>query len=167
VTEEAIANTTATGRQRAWTNASSLVRWFGALAGVGLVAGGDLAASGKSASAQQANYRPSKDAPTSWQDFALKLQTRLHERLAADDDATRLLHRLLEARGAKQASGQSVLAKVWVTTSGRIARLEFDGLDREVADALRHVFERAGVDVAPPSDMLQPLHLRLSLRGAG
>jgi hypothetical protein len=143
------------------------VRWFGALAGVGLVAGGDLAASGTSASAQQANYRPSKDAPASWQDFALDLQTRLVERLAGDDDATRLLHRLLEARGTKQVSGQTIIVKVWVTTSGRIARLEFDGLDREVADALRRVFERAGVDVPPPPDLLQPLHLRLSLRGAG
>jgi hypothetical protein len=159
---------TITKRQRVWTSASHLRRWLGMVAGcAGLLASGNLAPSGNAALAQAGGYRSSKDAPPSWKDFALKLRARLQERLTDDDDATLRLRRFVEARGMAQASDQTVVAKVWVTSTGSIERIELDGIDQEIAVALRDVLARARVEIAPPPDMLQPLHLRLLLREAG
>jgi hypothetical protein len=46
---------------------------------------------------------------------------------------------------------------------GKIERVESDGLDPVAAISLRALLAGEGVGV-PPSDMLQPLHLRLTLR---
>ncbi len=77
---------------------------------------------------------------------------------------TRKLYRLLDDRKASGLPMQNAVTRVWVTPEGRIDRLEFSGVDGDVAVFLREVFARERVAVPLPPDMPQPIHLRLSLR---
>ena len=56
------------------------------------------------------------------------------------------------------------MLQAWISATGRLHRVELGGInDPEVLDNLRVLL--TGNDVgAPPPEMLQPLHLRLSLR---
>jgi hypothetical protein len=114
------------------------------------------------AAAQDLGYRSAAAAPVAWLTFAKELQGRFEQRLASDDDGAR---RIQDAMGKDdKKSTESVVVRTWVSPGGKIERLEFDGLDNaDVAVTLRALL--AGVTVGvPPQDMLQPLHLRLSLR---
>jgi hypothetical protein len=91
------------------------------------------------------------------------VQTRLRERLAVDDEGTQQLHRRLEER-TSEAAAQVIVAKVWMTSTGSIEHLEFDGVDGEIAATLRGILAQQEIGGAPPADMLQPLHLKLSLQ---
>jgi hypothetical protein len=135
-------------------------RWLAPLAGfVGLIAG--LGMSVHSAPAGQVGQG---SAPAAWQEFGVKIQATLNDRLNADDDATRELHRLLEVRTAGGASIRSVVTRIWVTEAGNIDRLEFDGADNELAANLRNVLTSKLIGIVPPPGMRQPVNLRLSLR---
>ncbi len=109
-----------------------------------------------------AGYRPAAAAPAMWQAFAKGLQSRLEYRLARDDDSARRAQDAI-AKHEQQRSANTLSVRAWVSRDGRVERLEFDGLNDDVATNLRALL--AGVTVGePPADMLQPLHLRLALR---
>ncbi len=142
-------------------------RWLAGMAGcLGLV-GGQVVVPVQPAGAQDTSYRVSQEAPRAWQEFANQVRTALQVRLTADDDATRKLYQLFDDRRANGTPMQNAVTQVWVTPEGGIERLEFSGVDRDVAVILREVFARERVGISPPPDMLQPLHLSLSFRPGG
>lgn len=117
---------------------------------------------GPGASAQQLDYRPAAEAPAAWRAFAAELQTRLQERLANDDEATRRFHAFMEQNNKSAIT--SVTVRTWVAQNGRIERIEFDSIDdATVTVNLRALLADTSVS-APPADMLQPLRLRLGLQ---
>ncbi len=115
--------------------------------------------------AQDAGYRSAATAPAAWQAFARQLQGRFEQRLAGDDKDARSFQEDMSKRVAEvDAPPLTFVARTWIQPDGRIERLEFDGLaDKRIAERLRALLTRDTVDT-PPSDMLQPLRLRLSLR---
>jgi hypothetical protein len=136
-------------------------RFLGAAAGL-LAAG--LASDTSSLAAQTGNYRSAKDVPAAWQDFAKRLQARFEQRLAADDENARNV----QDYAARQGGGTglaplSFRVRTWILASGKVERIEVDGIGDDIAVALRALLIDGEVG-APPPDMLQPLHLRLSLR---
>jgi hypothetical protein len=141
-----------------WTR---LLRWLGPATGL---LGAGLGAGTATVAAQQSDYRAAAAAPAAWQQFAKQLQDRFQQRLAVDDEATRRFQDDMAKRaGAAQATPASVIARTWILPDGKIERIEFDGLDSAVAVNLRALLSRGDVGV-PPSEMLQPVLLRLSLR---
>lgn len=140
----------------------ALFRRLGAV--VGLLGGVGAATGTTSAAAQQGSYRSAVSAPAAWQAFARQLQSRFQQRLAADDAAARRFLDQVEKRGeAGSATPVAVTVRTWILPDGSVERLEFNGLDQAAAVDLRALLTRDNVG-APPSDMLQPLHLRLTLR---
>ncbi|RZN08846.1 hypothetical protein CWO91_20445 [Bradyrhizobium genosp. SA-3] len=56
------------------------------------------------------------------------------------------------------------LLRAWISSDGQLHRVEFDGLgDPKASGDLRTLLTGGNVS-APPPEMLQPLHLRFSLR---
>jgi hypothetical protein len=136
-------------------------RFLGAVAGL-LTAG--LASDASSVAAQNSNYRSAKEVPAAWQDFAKQLQARFEQRLAADDEKARHVQDYLARRGGDtSAAPLSFRVRTWILADGKVERIEFEGVDSDAAVALRALLINGEVG-APPPDMLQPLHLRLSLR---
>ena len=153
---------------RATTRLRQRVSWWQRLfpslgAAAGLLTAG-LASDASPVAAQDRNYRSAREVPASWQDFAKQLQARFEQRLAADDDRTRHVQDLVARRG-ESANGtpQAFRLRTWILASGRVERVEFEGLSSDVATALRSLLINSDVG-APPPDMLQPVHLRFSLR---
>jgi hypothetical protein len=141
-----------------WTR---LLRWLGTATGL---LGAGLGTGTTSVVAQQSDYRAAAAAPAAWQQFAKQLQDRFQQRLAVDDErARRFQDDMTKRAGAAKATPASVIARTWILPEGKIERIEFDGLDPDVAIDLRALLTRGDVG-APPSDMLQPVLLRLSLR---
>lgn len=116
-----------------------------------------------SVAAQGVDYRSAASAPAAWKDYAKRLQTSFQDRLAADDAATRQFQDFVAKREGG-ARALTLVIRTWVLPNGNVERIEFDGLDdNDVAVNLRALLARGAVG-APPPDMLQPLHLRVSLR---
>lgn len=152
----------ADGRQkpRAWW-----WKLFGsAAASAGLLVAG-IAASKPPVAAENGNYRPATAAPESWQVFASQLQAQFEQRLAGDDDKARHFQDYLTKRSQEPGvPPMAVVLRTWVLADGSVSRVEFTGIDdREAVDELRALLVNGNVG-APPPEMLQPLHLRLSLR---
>lgn len=118
------------------------------------------------ANAQETQYRPLSVMPPAWSDFAGKVQANLRERFAADDEPMVRVRRLLDERKDTSPSGRSVTAKIWTAPDGGIERIEFRGLDEDIAVALRAILARHNVGASPPPVMAQPIHLKLSLADA-
>lgn len=118
-----------------------------------------------SAAAQASAYRPAEAAPAAWLDYAKDLQSHFQQRLTADDEGARRFQEFMTKRaGAASAPSPALVVRTWIEASGKIARIEFDGLDDDAAAIrLRALLARADAG-APPPAMLQPLRLRLSLR---
>ncbi len=130
-------------------------------AATGLLSG--AAAAGSSpAAAQGGEYRAAAAAPAAWQDFARLLQSRFQQRLAADDKDARSFQDYLAKLDGDKAN-LAVVVRSWIAPDGKVARVEFNGLDDDAAVSLRALLVETEVS-APPAGMLQPLHLRLSLR---
>jgi len=127
---------------------------------------GELVVSGGSI-AQPMNYRALDAAPPAWQECARQLQARLQTLLVSNEEAIRQVHALLEQRAAANVDPTTIVAKVWVAASGKIDWVKFEGVDDDGAVALRNVIGRQADGSAPPPDMFQPIHLRLSLSNAG
>jgi hypothetical protein len=136
-------------------------RSFGAVSGLFAA----VSAGTSVATAQDTAYRSASAAPVSWQEFAKLVQTRFQQRFAADDEGARKFRDYLTKRAADgSATPLKPSVRVWVLPDGKLERLEFDGLDDDdVAVTLRAILMRGDIG-APPQDMLQPLHLRLSLQ---
>ena len=135
-----------------------------AAATAGLLSAG-IGAEASPVSAEDSNYRSATAAPEAWQTFARQLQGRIAQQLAGDDERARHFQDYLAGSGnGTDAPSPTFVVRAWVLTDGRVDRVEFDGIDD--ADAiinLRALLVGDNVG-APPPEMLQPLHLRLSLR---
>ncbi len=101
--------------------------------------------------------------PPAWQEFASRLQNRFQEQLADDDDEVRGIQDDLAERAAAGGTTPAITVRAWILPDGKIERLECNGLDDASAVALKSLLTRVDAGT-PPADMLQPLHLRLSLR---
>lgn len=139
--------------------------WSGAIrllgAATGMVA---VTAPASSVSAQGSDYRSAIAAPGAWQTFGTALRQRFEQRLADDDEA---VLRLREAMARREGQSSQMLVRTWIAPGGTIERLSFDSIDEsDVTVNLRAVLASV-VMPPPPADMLQPLHLRLSLRASG
>jgi hypothetical protein len=113
--------------------------------------------------AEGGGYRSAGAVPAAWQEFARQLQGQFQRRLASDDEAARRIQDHMAKRALGERALPPLIVRAWISPIGAIERVESDGLDDVGAVTLRALL--AGVDVGPtPSDMLQPVHLRLSLR---
>ncbi|MBB5051847.1 MULTISPECIES: hypothetical protein [Afipia] len=122
------------------------------------------AATPSPAAAQGTAYRSAASAPATWQNFAGELKGSFENRLAGDAAAARRLHEAL-AKHDKHSS-ETLVVRSWVTSAGKIERLEFDGIDDvDIIVGLRALLASVVVS-PPPADMLQPLHLHLSVRSS-
>jgi hypothetical protein len=130
----------------------------------GLLSAG-MGAEASPVSAEDSNYRSATAAPEAWQTFARQLQGRIEQQLAGDDERARRFQDYLAGSGnGTDARSPTFVLRAWVLADGKVDRVEFDGIDD--ADAiinLRALLVGDNVG-APPPEMLQPLHLRLSLR---
>lgn len=122
-------------------------------------------AAGEAPVAPTEEYRAAAVAPVEWRNFAKRLQQRLQERLAADDEDARRFRDAI-AQAGKDADRPFLLKlRAWIEADGKVERIEVDGFDSGSATAeyLRRLLRLDGVG-APPADMLQPVRLGLSLR---
>src|SRR5262249_12074031 len=106
-------------------------------------------------------YRASTEAPAEWRAYAQRLQGLFKDELSDDD-----MIRSLAAAGDKAAKEHvpaTFRVRAWVAADGKVGRLEFSGLDAATTSAVRARLMRTDVGASPPADMLQPLHLKLSL----
>ena len=135
-----------------------------AAASAGLLAAG-IGAEASPVAAENGGYRSATAAPETWQAFARQLQGQVEQRLAGDDAKARHFQDYLTKRSQKADEPPlTVVLRTWVLSDGKINRVEFDGIDDPGAvDELRALLIGGNVG-APPPEMLQPLHLRLSLR---
>lgn len=113
----------------------------------------------------KSNYRPADAAPATWQAFARQLREKIELRLAGDDEKARRFQDYLTNRPADaDASPVTLVLQAWISTAGKLQRVELAGInDPDVLANLRALLTGDNVG-APPPEMLQPLHLRLSLR---
>jgi hypothetical protein len=149
-------------------NNESRVGWWKKLfrslgTATGLLTAG-LGAQASPTDSQRNDYRSAAAAPAAWQEFAKQLQTWFQQRLAADDEAARRFQDDMAKRaGGKDAAPPTLTLRTWILPDGKVERVESEGLDPVAAISLRALLAGEAVG-APPSDMLQPLHLRLTLR---
>ncbi|MBB4380750.1 hypothetical protein [Bradyrhizobium sp. SBR1B] len=147
----------------------SRATWWNRIAGSLAAAAGLLAAAaGVDASpvaADRSDYRAADAAPPAWQAFAGRLKEKIEQRLASDDKRARHFQEYLDRRvTGGDAAPVTFVLRAWVSSDGRLHRVEFDGLDDPKASVeLRALLTGGNVGVPPP-EMLQPLHLRFSLR---
>lgn len=130
----------------------------------GLIAAG-AEAKASPVAATSGEYRSATTVPEAWKVFARQLQQRFEQQLAGDSDGARRIQDYLTRHGGgADAPALRLVLRAWVLADGRVSRIEVDGMDDAgVRVELRALLMDGGV-VAPPSAMLQPLHLRLSLR---
>jgi hypothetical protein len=119
-----------------------------------------------SASAQSLNYRSSNAVPAAWMRYAQLVQYRFKEWLSADDDVAYRFHLFLENRAvAGDTPPESLVVKVWIAKDGGVQRVEFPSLQDAQADAdLRAILTQGNIGEPPPSDLLQPIHLKVALQ---
>jgi hypothetical protein len=105
------------------------------------------------------SYRSSAEAPKAWNDYASDLRRRCEAMLHSDDAAASRLR----AAVAKYDTGTGLLVSLWVAPSGQVQNAVFAGLpDADASAELKTLLTRI-VAGSPPSDLLQPIRLRLTL----
>jgi hypothetical protein len=100
--------------------------------------------------------------PAAWQDFAKSLQRQIQDRLASNSDAALRFYDEMARMAVETKPAPSVLIRVWIMSDGKLERIEIDGLPS--GQASRDLIAAVGGVDRPPSDMPQPVRLRLSLR---
>ena len=106
------------------------------------------------------------DVPQAWLQYAILVTQQFQNSLAASDPVAARFHAFLEdaALSARERPPSDLIVKAWFDAGGRVTRVEFDSLGPARSDAdLRYLLMRADIGRAPPTDMLQPLRLRVSL----
>jgi hypothetical protein len=114
-------------------------------------------------SGRSLNDRPVEAVPETWSQFGQLVQDQFKALLEANDETANRFRLSLNSQPASWELPPSVLlVQVWVGADGKVARLEFPPLQNQQADAdLRAILERANIG-RPPSDMPQPLRLKLA-----
>lgn len=116
------------------------------------------------AAVENNNYRSATAAPDSWQAFSRQLREYFERQLAGDDAKARHLQDYMASLQGSGSSALNFVLRTWVGSDGKVDRVEFDGIDDPNAiNDLRALLVKGDVG-SPPPEMLQPLHLRLSLR---
>jgi hypothetical protein len=115
--------------------------------------------------AESGEYRLATTVPETWRAFARQLQQKFEQQLAGDSDGARRIQDYLTRRsGAADAPALKLALRTWVSADGKVSRIEVDGMDDTMTRIELRALLMAGSVGAPPPEMLQPLHLRLSLR---
>jgi hypothetical protein len=147
------------GRVAWW---KKIFRPAAAMAGL-IVAGAEAKAA--PVASESGEYRSATAVPEAWQAFARRLQQKFEQQLAGDSDGARRIQDYLMRRGgAADAPALKLALRAWVLADGRVSRIEVDGMDDVGMRVELRALLMAGGIGAPPPEMLQPLHLRLSLR---
>jgi hypothetical protein len=114
---------------------------------------------------ERGEYRSATTVPESWQVFARQLQQRFEQQLAGDGGgARRIQDFLMRQGGGADTPALRLVLRAWVLADGKVSRVEVDGMDDAGMRVELRALLMAGSVGAPPPAMLQPLHLRLSLR---
>ena len=131
----------------------------------GLIVAGAEAKAAPVTEERVGEYRSATAVPESWQVFARQLQQRFEQQLAGDGgEARRIQEYLMRQAGGADAPALRLVLRAWVLTDGKVSRIEVDGMDDAGMRVELRALLMAGSVGAPPPAMLQPLHLRLSLR---
>ncbi|WP_189041378.1 hypothetical protein [Aliidongia dinghuensis] len=110
-------------------------------------------------------HHPAQAVPASWAQFAQLVQDQFKARLEADDPTADRFRQFLKTRVVEGSQSNALFIQVWVDAEGKVARLEFQPLQDRQADADLHaILERHAIG-RPPSDMPQPVHVKLALDG--
>src|SRR5882757_2509342 len=137
-------------------------RWF---FGNGAAKAGLPVAKTSHVAARNGQFRAANTVPQNWRDFAKRLQARIEQRLASDDERARRFQDYVNSRGQGDGVPPLLLGlRIWVLADGQVVYVDFGGCDEidAIAD-LRALLMEGNVGMPPP-EMLQPLHLRLSLQ---
>jgi hypothetical protein len=112
-------------------------------------------------------YAQSQTIPQPWISYAQLTGHQLQASLEEDSDAANELHRFIEDRilNAKgDAPPAAIVIRAWIGADGTVTRVEFNSLGDPKADALmRTLLTAHPISEPPPSDMRQPLRVRLRL----
>lgn len=135
-------------------------------AAAGLLAAG-TGADASPVTVEKGNYRPADAVPATWQAFARQLRERIERRLVGDDERARRFQDYLTSRSRDvDTPPVTLVLRTWVSTGGQVQRVELSGIDDpDVLANLRALLTGDNVGTPPPA-MLQPLHMRVSLRVA-
>ena len=125
-----------------------------------------LSAGAPAASAQSLDYRAPNAVPASWTQYAQLIQYKFRQWLSADDEVAYRFHLFLENRVLNEAAPPDALVvKVWIAANGKVQRVDFPPLqDKQANQDLQTILTRGNIGEAPPSDMLQPVHLKVQLK---
>lgn len=119
-----------------------------------------------STGAMAESFRNAADAPPSWGVFAKRLKSACESALQANNPIARRLNDALEKIQTAAKPDEPPLrvrVSLWIALNGTISRVAFTPLASDQATAdLSALLTRVSAGV-PPADMLQPIHLSLSL----
>jgi hypothetical protein len=104
--------------------------------------------------------------PASWRSYAELVGRQFQAWLMGDDEEAYRLHKFLEDQliSKRDVPPPPLLVKVWIDHEGQVSRLDFSSLGGDQADAdLRHLLTAQPLSEPPPSDMGQPLTIRLKI----
>jgi hypothetical protein len=150
--------------------AVALAAMLGSLTLGGLTLGGLTLGLGATAlpagaMAQNLDYRSPSTVPPAWSRFAMLVQYRFKQWLAADNEVAYRFHLYLENRVINEPGPlEPLVVAVWISGDGKVQRVDFPALPDKQANADLHlILERGDIGEPPPPDMLQPLRLKLAL----
>lgn len=109
------------------------------------------------------------DVPQSWLAYAQMVEQQFQSWIEASDPNADRFHQYLDARmgeaGAIHLPLSTILVRVWIAPDGQATRVLFDSLGDAQADAtLRGLLTEHPLPGPPPSDMRQPLRIRLHIQ---
>jgi hypothetical protein len=122
-----------------------------------------IVASGVLACAPAVAFKSTVEAPAAWRDYAVLVKGRVQDWLSGDDERARRLRAALDARASERSAASRFVARLWILSDGEVTRAEFDGVEAATVAELRALLLHRRIGAPPPPDMLQPLHLRLTL----
>jgi len=105
------------------------------------------------------------DAPASWNAYAVMLHNMVQVWLADNTDAALRLGSYLEGIRANDRSGKvSLPLEIWIDGKGAVSDVRFPLFAHEQANTdMLAVLRGREMPEAPPSDMVQPVRLKLTL----
>ncbi|WP_155931221.1 MULTISPECIES: hypothetical protein [Methylosinus] len=123
-----------------------------------------IVAAGVLACAPASAFKSPNDAPAAWRDYSAMVKSRVQDWLSGEDEAARRLRASLDGGRQQRGTTTRFVARLWFLANGEVARAEFTGVDAAAVVELRALLLHRRIGAPPPADMLQPLHLQLSLQ---